>query len=176
MLNKKKRGNFMLKKPFLLFFSLLGAIFILASCGIGKDAVTDTKYKVSLQQAAEIYEKEAGNNKPLVNVQFDTEPASDYSYIFTNETETLYVNPETGKVTKNTEANQLGENETAFSATEVKELGAVNDVLAKAKKEVGGLSPRILTWKLTKNNNKLVYTVDVKTTTADEKVTLDANK
>lgn len=101
----------MLKKPFLLFFSLLGAIFILASCGIGKDAVTDTKYKVSLQQAAE-----------------------------------------------------------------VKELGAVNDVLAKAKKEVGGLSPRILTWKLTKNNNKLVYTVDVKTTTADEKVTLDANK
>ena len=159
----------MLKKPFLLFFSLLGAIFILASCGIGKDAVTDTKYKVSLQQAAEIYEKEAGNSKPLVNVQFDTEPASDYSYIFTNETET-------GKVTKNTEANQLGENETAFSAAEVKELGAVNDVLAKAKKEVGGLSPRILTWKLTKNNNKLVYTVDVKTTTADEKVTLDANK
>ena len=157
----------MLKKPFLLFFSLLGAIFILASCGIGKDAVTDTKYKVSLQQAAEIYEKEAGNSKPLVNVQFDTEPASDYSYIFTNETETLYVN---------TEANQLGENETAFSAAEVKELGAVNDVLAKAKKEVGGLSPRILTWKLTKNNNKLVYTVDVKTTTADEKVTLDANK
>ncbi|HBG9511482.1 TPA: peptidase M4 [Enterococcus faecalis] len=126
MLNKKKRGNFMLKKPFLLFFSLLGAIFILASCGIGKDAVTDTKYKVSLQQAAEIYEKEAGNNKPLVNVQFDTEPASDYSYIFTNDTETLYVNPETGKVTKNTEANQLGE--------------------------------------------------DVKTTTADEKVTLDANE
>ena len=150
----------MLKKPFLLFFSLLGAIFILASCGIGKDAVTDTKYKVSLQQAAEIYEKEAGNSKPLVNVQFDTEPASDYSYIFTNDTE----------------ANQLGENETAFSAAEVKELGAVNDVLAKAKKEVGGLSPRILTWKLTKNNNKLVYTVDVKTTTADEKVTLDANK
>ncbi|MFZ4355617.1 plasmid sex pheromone cAM373 precursor, partial [Enterococcus gallinarum] len=97
-------------------------------------------------------------------------------YIFTNDTETLYVNPETGKVTKNTEANQLGENETAFSAAEVKELGAVNDVLAKAKKEVGGLSPRILTWKLTKNNNKLVYTVDVKTTTADEKVTLDANK
>lgn len=47
----------MLKKPFLLFFSLLGAIFILASCGVGKDAVTDTKYKVSLQQAAEIYEK-----------------------------------------------------------------------------------------------------------------------
>lgn len=40
----------MLKKPFLLFFSLLGAIFILASCGIGKDAVTDTKYKVSLRQ------------------------------------------------------------------------------------------------------------------------------
>ena len=117
-----------------------------------------------MQQAAEIYEKEAGNSKPLVNVQFDTEPASDYSYIFTNDTETLYVNPETGKVTKNTEANQLGE------------LGAVNDVLAKAKKEVGGLSPRILTWKLTKNNNKLVYTVDVKTTTADEKVTLDANK
>ena len=58
------------------------------------------------------------------------------------------MNPETGKVTKNTEANQLGENETAFSAAEVKELGAVNDVLAK--KEVGGLSPRILTWKLTK--------------------------
>ncbi|MEQ2691635.1 peptidase M4, partial [Enterococcus faecalis] len=25
-------------------------------------------------------------------------------------------------------------------------------------------------------NNKLVYTVDVKTTTADEKVTLDANE
>ena len=79
MFNKKKRGNFMLKKPFLLFFSLLGAIFILASCGVGKDAVTDTKYKVSLQQAAEIYEKEAGNSRPLVNVQFDTEPASDYS-------------------------------------------------------------------------------------------------
>lgn len=125
----------MLKKPFLLFFSLLGAIFILASCGIGKDAVTDTKYKVSLQQAAEIYEKEAGN-KPLVNVQFDTKPDSDYSYIFTNETETLYVNPETGKVTKNTETNQLGENETTFSAAEVKELGAVNDVLAKAKKKL----------------------------------------
>ena len=33
----------MLKKPFLLFFSLLGAIFILASCGVGKDAVTGTK-------------------------------------------------------------------------------------------------------------------------------------
>ena len=44
------------------------------------------------------------------------------------------MNPETGKVTKNTEANQLGETETAFSAAEVKELGAVNDVLAKAKK------------------------------------------
>ena len=38
------------------YFSLLGAIFILASCGVGKDAVTDTKYKVSLR-AAEIYEK-----------------------------------------------------------------------------------------------------------------------
>ncbi|MGH2245744.1 plasmid sex pheromone cAM373 precursor, partial [Enterococcus faecalis] len=35
---------------------------------------------------------------------------------------------------------------------------------------------RILTWKLTKNNNKVLYTVDVKTTTADEKVTLDDNK
>ena len=46
----------MLKTIFTIF-SLLGAIFILASCGIGKDAVTDTKYKVSLQQAAEIYEK-----------------------------------------------------------------------------------------------------------------------
>ena len=44
------------------------------------------------------------------------------------------MNPETGKVTKNTEANQLGENETAFSVAEVKELGAVNDVLAKAKR------------------------------------------
>ncbi len=41
----------MLKKPFFYyFFHFLGAIFfILASCGIGKDAVTDTKYKVSLQ-------------------------------------------------------------------------------------------------------------------------------
>lgn len=38
----------MLKKPFLLFFSLLGAIFILASCGIGKDAVTDTKLSTKL--------------------------------------------------------------------------------------------------------------------------------
>ena len=43
-------------KTILLFFTFR-AIFILASCGIGKDAVTDTKYKVSLQQAAEIYEK-----------------------------------------------------------------------------------------------------------------------
>ncbi|MGH2168285.1 plasmid sex pheromone cAM373 precursor, partial [Enterococcus faecalis] len=80
------------------------------------------------------------------------------------------------KLTKNPEANQLGENETAFSAAEVKDLGAVNDVLAKAKKEVGGLSPRILSWKLTKNNNKLGYTVDVETIRADEKVTLVANK
>ena len=39
----------MLKTIFTIF-SLLGAIFILASCGVGKDAVTDTKYKVSLRQ------------------------------------------------------------------------------------------------------------------------------
>ena len=119
--------------------------------------------------------KKAGNSKPLVNVQFDTEPASDYSYIFTNDTETLYVNPETGKVTKNTEANQLGENETAFSAAEVKELGAVNDVLAKAKRSWRTFST-YFDLEVNQNNNKLVYTVDVKTTTADEKVTLDANK
>ena len=43
-------------KTILLFFTFR-SYFILASCGIGKDAVTDTKYKVSLQQAAEIYEK-----------------------------------------------------------------------------------------------------------------------
>ena len=40
----------MLKTIFTIF-SLLGAIFILASCGVGKDAVTDTKYKVSLQRS-----------------------------------------------------------------------------------------------------------------------------
>ena len=56
--------------------------------------------KLVCKEVAEIYEKEAGNSKPLVNVQFDTKPESDYSYIFTNDTETLYVNPETGKVTK----------------------------------------------------------------------------
>ena len=80
--------------------------------------------------------KRSWQQQTISKCQFDTEPASDYSYIFTNDTETLYVNPETGKVTKNTEANQLGKNETAFSAAEVKELGAVNDVLAKAKKKL----------------------------------------
>lgn len=48
MFNKKKWGNFMLKKLFLLFFLFLGVIFILVSCGIGKDVVIDIKYKVSL--------------------------------------------------------------------------------------------------------------------------------
>ena len=53
--------------------------------------------KLVCKEAAEIYEKEAGNSKPLVNVQFDTKPESDYN-IFTNDTETLYVNPETKEV------------------------------------------------------------------------------
>ena len=54
------------------------------------------------------------------------------------------MNPETGKSPKILKQINLAKTRQPFSAAEVKELGAVNDVLAKAK-EVGGLSPRILT-------------------------------
>lgn len=163
----------MLKKVFSFTIACLGLVIILSGCGIGDDTVTDTKYNVDLKKAAEIYLEEAGDN-PLLKVSFDTVLDDSYHYIFTNESEKINIDPKSGDVTKESKVNSLSENEMTFSASEVMELGKVNTILEKAKKEVGGLSPRILTWELSNKGNNLVYTVDVKTTTSDKVVTIDA--
>lgn len=159
---------------FTLTITCLGLILVLSGCGLGKDAVTDTNFKVDLKKATDIYAEETGD-KPLLKIAFDTKAQDTYQYIFTNETEVVYIDAQSGNATKENKANELGKNESAFATSEVKELGKVNTVLEKAKKDVGGLSPRILTWELSKKENKLVYTIDVKTTTSDKVVTIDAN-
>lgn len=162
----------MLKKCLFISISIV-ATLVLSSCGIGEDDVTDIRYKVNLEQAVKIYEKET-ENKPLTSIQFDTKFNNSYNYIFQNKTETIGVNPQTEEITKNTENNKLDEFTMLFFASEIKGLKNVNEALAKSKKEVGGLSPRILTWKLIKKNNKFVYSIDVKTTTSEKNITIDA--
>lgn len=162
----------MLKKVGTFIITFLGLIIVLSGCGIGEDTVTDTKYNVDLKKAAEIYLEEAGDN-PLLKVSFDTGSDDSYHYTFINESEEINIDPESGDVTKESMTNSLGENEMLFSASEIMELGKVNTILEKAKKEVGGLSPRILTWELSNKGNNLVYTIDVKTTTSSEVVTID---
>lgn len=155
----------------ILLMLLIGITAALAGCGnIGKDEVTDTKYKYSLQDAAAIYEKET-ENKEVFSVFFDA-INGEYQYIFINDSEQFIVNPKSGKVTE--EQSTAVAPEQKVSIEEINGLQPVNNALADAKEEVGGFSPRTLSWELVKENGNLYYKIDVKTTTSSKMVNVIA--
>lgn len=56
----------------------------------------------------------------------------------------------------------------------LKGLNLQKKVLEEAKNKVGGISPRVLDWRLEKKDGTLVYDINVKTNTGSERVILSA--
>ncbi|EGO8598572.1 hypothetical protein EH316_13500, partial [Enterococcus faecalis] len=70
-----------LKKIFFAI-TILGGIVVFTGCGIGKDEVTNTDYKVNVENATNIY-KANTNNSEILSVNFDIgESSKEYEYIF----------------------------------------------------------------------------------------------
>ncbi|HFK2737097.1 TPA: hypothetical protein ACGX5R_001877 [Enterococcus faecalis] len=159
-----------------IFFvvAMLGGIFTFAACGLGKDEVTNTNYKVTVEDAANIYKKNT-NNSEILSINFDIgESSKEYEYIFVNKTEKIYINPQNEKVKKESNTS-VGENsKETFNEKEIEGVKPTKKVLEEAKNKVGGISPRILDWRLEKKDGTLVYDINVKTNTGSERVLLNA--
>lgn len=79
---------------------MLGGIVVFTGCGLGKDEVTNTNYKVTVEDAANIYQKNT-NNSEILSINFDIgESSKEYEYMFVNKTEKIYINPQNEKVKK----------------------------------------------------------------------------
>lgn len=159
-----------MKKLGIGLLMIIGLGFMLVGCST-KDQVTSVKYNYSLQDAAELYQEETGDNE-IKSILFDMVDHK-YQYIVTNEQdEQTVIDAQEATVSQ---IEKDGKNNyQLYDLEEVAQLKDVNDVLAEAKEKVGGLSPRILTWELVKENDQLKFRIDVKTTTADEWVELPA--
>lgn len=97
-----------LKRIFFIV-AMLGGIVVFTGCGLGKDEVTNTNYNVTVEDAANIYKKNT-NNSEILSINFDIgESSKEYEYIFVNNTEKIYINPQNEKVKKESN-NSVGEN------------------------------------------------------------------
>lgn len=168
-----------MKKKYLVYISLVLLIFLFTGCKKikVKDEVTDTTFNINLEEASKIYSKETRNND-ILEIKFDVPENFDtYGYIFKNKEEEIYIEAMNGKVSKLSEGNIL-KNQKSFNLEEIESVEPIGPLLISAKKEVGGLSPRILSWGLYFDNEaqRLRYTIDVKTTTSDKKIYRNANK
>ncbi|MEW4402275.1 hypothetical protein AB1I62_00675 [Enterococcus sp. AN402] len=161
-------------KKILFLITLLGGIIVFTGCGLGKDEVTNTDYKLTIEDAANIYKKN-NNNPELLSINFDIgEDSKEYEYIFVNDSEKTYINPQNEKVKKENNPSSVDKNTEKFDIKEIEGIKSTKKVLEEAKKKVGGISPRVLDWRVEKNNGTLVYDVNVKTTTGSERVQLNA--
>ena len=159
-----------------IFFvvAMLGGIVTLTACGLGKDEVTNTNYKVTVEDAANIYKKNT-NNSEILSINFDIgESSKEYEYMFVNKTEKIYINPQNEKVKKESIASGEENNKETFNTNEIEGIKSTKKVLEEAKNKVGGISPRVLDWRLEKKDGTLVYDINVKTNTGSERVILSA--
>ncbi|WP_338350854.1 hypothetical protein [Enterococcus faecalis] len=161
-------------KKSLLFLALLGGIVIFTGCGLGKDEVTDTDYKINIEDAANIYNKNT-NNSELISIKFDIgDDSKEYEYIFINDSEKIYINPKNEKTRKESNSTETSKNTEKFNIKELEGIKSTKKVLEEAKKKIGGISPRILDWRIEKKDGALVYDINVKTTTGSERVIYNA--
>lgn len=159
-----------------IFFvvAMLGGIVTLTACGLGKDEVTNTNYKVTVEDAANIYKKNT-NNSEILSINFDIgESSKEYEYMFVNKTEKIYINPQNEKVKKESINSGEENNKETFNTNEIEGIKSTKKVLEEAKNKVGGISPRVLDWRLEKKDGTLVYDINVKTNTGSERVILSA--
>lgn len=159
-----------------IFFvvAMLGGIVTLTACGLGKDEVTNTNYKVTVEDVANIYKKNT-NNSEILSINFDIgESSKEYEYMFVNKTEKIYINPQNEKVKKESITSGEENNKETFNTNEIEGIKSTKKVLEEAKNKVGGISPRVLDWRLEKKDGTLVYDINVKTNTGSERVILSA--
>lgn len=159
-----------------IFFvvAMLGGIVVFTGCGLGKDEVTNTNYKVTVEDAANIYKKNT-NNSEILSINFEIgESSKEYEYMFVNKTEKIYINPQNEKVKKESITSGGESNKETFNAKEIEGIKSTKKVLEEAKNKVGGISPRVLDWRLEKKDGTLVYDINVKTNTGSERVLLSA--
>ncbi|MDU3105844.1 MAG: peptidase M4, partial [Staphylococcus epidermidis] len=156
-----------LKKIFFAI-TILGGIVVFTGCGIGKDEVTNTDYKVNVENATNIY-KANTNNSEILSVNFDIgESSKEYEYIFINSDEKIYINPQNEKVKKESDTSGRENNKEKFNVREIQGIKSTKKVLEEAKNKIGGISPRVLDWRLEKKDGTLVYDINVKTNTGSE--------
>ncbi|MEF3840130.1 hypothetical protein [Enterococcus faecalis] len=154
--------------------TILGGIVVFTGCGLGKDEVTNTDYKVNVENATNIY-KANTNNSEILSINFDIgEGSKEYEYIFVNSAEKIYINPQNEKVKKESDTSGRENNKETFNAKEIEGIKSTKKVLEEAKNKVGGISPRVLDWRLEKKDGTLVYDINVKTNTGSERVLLSA--
>ena len=162
-----------LKKIFFAI-TILGGIVVFTGCGIGKDEVTNTDYKVNVENATNIY-KANTNNSEILSVNFDIgESSKEYEYIFINSDEKIYINPQNEKVKKESDTSGRENNKEKFNVREIQGIKSTKKVLEEAKNKIGGISPRVLDWRLEKKDGTLVYDINVKTNTGSERVVNNA--
>ncbi|EPC6172648.1 MULTISPECIES: hypothetical protein [Enterococcus] len=107
-----------LKKIFFAI-TILGGIVVFTGCGLGKDEVTNTDYKVNVENATNIY-KANTNNLEILSVNFDIgESSKEYEYIFINSAEKIYINPQNEKVKKESDTNGREKNKEKFNVREI---------------------------------------------------------
>ncbi|HDT7967121.1 TPA: hypothetical protein RD612_002730 [Enterococcus faecalis] len=153
---------------------MLGGIVVFTGCGIGKDEVTNTDYKVNVENATNIY-KANTNNSEILSVNFDIgESSKEYEYIFINSDEKIYINPQNEKVKKESDTSGRENNKEKFNVREIQGIKSTKKVLEEAKNKIGGISPRVLDWRLEKKDGTLVYDINVKTNTGSERVVINA--
>ncbi|EGO9130522.1 PepSY domain-containing protein [Enterococcus faecalis] len=162
-----------LKKIFFAI-TILGGIVVFTGCGLGKDEVTNTDYKVNVENATNIY-KANTNNPEILSVNFDIgESSKEYEYIFVNSDEKIYINPQNEKVKKESDTSGRENNKEKFNVREIQGIKSTKKVLEEAKNKIGGISPRVLDWRLEKKDGTLVYDINVKTNTGSERVVINA--
>lgn len=168
---------FLMKNKYLVFISSILLIFLFTGCKKVKDEVTDTSFKINLEEASKIYSKETTNND-ILEIKFDIpENFNAYGYIFKNKEEEIYIDAMNGNVSKLSSGNTL-KSQKPFKLEDINSVEPIAPLLSSAKKEVGGLTPRILSWILYFDNEdqRLKYNIDVKTTTSDKEVYRNAIK
>ena len=89
----------------------------------------------------------------------------------------IYIDVINGKVSILSDGSTL-KNQKRFNLEQIESVESIGPLLISTKKEVGELSPRILSWGLYFDNEsqRLTYSIDVTTTMSDKVIYRNTNK
>ncbi|EOL42336.1 hypothetical protein RV11_GL001886 [Enterococcus phoeniculicola] len=169
----------------IIFGVLLGSILLFgAAYGLLGESyqladISQQKYKISLEEAIQLYQKETKQDS-CTAISFDAPEdvenpsAASYNYVFEDGDTIVRIDPNTGKITKSKQKLvKMSQQKRKITLHELKQLPMPKDAMSKALKRVQGKNNQVISWRLQKNHVTPSYTVTVNQNHAQKRILVD---